>query len=323
MRLLRIGTTLLLAIITFSVVFVDAQLTGTTNIESRVVKGVVYDGDTGQSLAGATLKVYNASGLLATLQDGENPYVTTQGGQFKFAVLPGTYRIEVQKDGYVSSVLGGVDVRYGSNSSPHSPQAGEYFYVANPEVTVDVPMQKVVQTSQVTENTKVLFVTPDGQLSSTCTIPPVITDITPLPQSVLGSLLPTITFRVLRGDPSIEGVNKDCINLLINGKKVQPTITGTKEEYSVSYTPDTLLEGETKVRIEACDLNPDPNRAIKEFSFFSISPYHPSANQTLDDNLANVNQLISTGAPTWSYWTMLLLFGAVGIAYGYVSTKKK
>ncbi len=322
MKLFRFGTVLALALLSFSFLQADAQLIGGVAIEPRVVKGVVYDGETGVSLSDATIKVYNASGILATLHQGDNPYKTVTGGQFRFAVLPGTYRIEVERNGYIRSIFGGVDVRYGTTDGLN-PQAGQYFYVSTPEVTIDVPMQHVVETTNVTEQTRVLFVTPDGKLSDVCTIPPLITDITPLPQSVLGSLLPTITFRVLRGDPSIEGINKDCINLFVNGEKVQPQVTGAKEEYFVSYTPKTLLEGETKVRIEACDLNPDPNKAIKEFSFFSISPYRPAANEILDDQLANINRLIATGLPTWTYLLLLAAIGAVGLGYGYIVTVHK
>jgi len=289
-----------------------AQLPLGGNVQERTLFGVVFDGDSNAPIDGAEVRIYGANGMLAKISEGNNPLTTGTDGAFRFKVYPGTYRIEVEKGGYIRSIFGGVDVNYGNTKQEFTPKVGEYFYVSSPEVKIDIPMQKSVDSQKLyTEETKVLFVTPDGTLSETCTVPPLITDITPLPQSILGSMVPTITFRVLRGDPSIEGVDKTCMKLFVNGEDVssQMEITGQKEEYNVSYTPKVVLNGETKVRIEACDLNADPNRAIKEFSFFNISPYKPSADQSLDDQLRNLNQLVATGPLDGSL--MLFLAGTL------------
>lgn len=301
-----------------------AQLPLSGSVPERTLYGVVYDGDSNDPLDGAEVRIYSANGMLARLSEGQNPVNTPTDGSFRFKVTPGTYRIEVEKSGYIRSIFGGVDVNYGNTKQEFTPKVGEYFYVSSPEVKIDIPMQKSVDAQKAyTEETKVLFVTPDGTLSETCTVPPLITDITPLPQSILGSMVPTITFRVLRGDPSIEGVDKACMKLFVNGEDVtsQMEVTGAKEEYNVSYTPKQILNGETKVRIEACDLNPDPNKAIKEFSFFNISPYKPSADQSLDDQLRKLNQLVATGPIDGSL--MLFLAGTLmGSAITFVYHRK-
>ncbi len=275
-----------------------AQLPLSGNVQERVLYGVVYDGDSNAPIEGADVRMYSANGMLARLSEGNNPIVTGADGAFRYKVFPGTYRIEVEKAGFIRSIFGGVDVNYATGKQEFTPKVGEYFYVSAPEVKIDIPMQRSMNYEKAySEDTKVLFVTPDGTLSEVCTVPPLITDITPIPQSILGSMLPTITFRVLRGDPSIEGVDKACVKLFVNDQDVtsKMEVTGQKEEYHVSYTPTDILTGETKVRIEACDLNPDPNKAIKEFSFFNISPYRPSADQSLDDQLRKLNELVATG----------------------------
>lgn len=275
-----------------------AQLPLGGNVQERTLYGIIYDGESNNPIDGANVRIYGANGMLAKVSTGNNPIITPSNGAFSFKVYPGTYRIEVEKAGFIRSIFGGVDVNYGNTKQEFTPKVGEYFYVSAPEVKIDIPMQRSVDAQKAySEDTKVLFVTPDGTLSETCTVPPLITDITPLPQSILGSMVPTITFRVLRGDPSIEGIDKSCMKLFVNNEDVtsKMQITGKKEEYNVSYTPTEVLNGETKVRIEACDLNKDPNKAIKEFSFFNISPYKPSADQSLDDQLRNINQLVATG----------------------------
>jgi hypothetical protein len=65
-----------------------------------------------------------------------------------------------------------------------------------------------------------------------------------------------------------EGVDRSSIVMTVNGQTVTPTITGTAENYTLTFKHDGSFEpGKVTVSIQAQDLNSSPNIVTEEYSF--------------------------------------------------------
>ncbi len=85
------------------------------------------------------------------------------------------------------------------------------------------------------------------------TVPPYLTDVSPLSGAASVPVDANITFHV---KDSGSGVDKSSISLTVNGTKVAPAITGTAADYTVTYDPalDFSYGTTTTVVVSAEDL---------------------------------------------------------------------
>lgn len=305
------ASALVLGMLLFVINPANAQ--STTTIPVRVIMGSVLDQGNTSPLSGARVSLYTTDQALAEVQSGTNPQVTGADGTYSFSVYPGVYRLEVEKDGYLKSVLAQAG---GQNES------GGYFYVNMPTVSVNMPvLSDAAAKDQNISADSVLFVNPDGTVSSECSTPPEVTDIFPIPNSKVKNLFPTIQFTLQKGDPTIKGLNRDCIKMFINGKEVVPVIAGSEDQYTVTYKPVDPVGTETKVRIEACDLNKDPNKLIKEVVFYSdAGSLYPSPD--VEGKMSRMQELIATGEAKY-YVLLLVSMVAAGVVVHQIYRRKK
>lgn len=304
------GAALILGMLLFFVDPADAQ--SMQELPTRVVSGVVLDQETGGVLSGASVSLYNVDYQLATVVGGSNPVISGSEGNYSFTVVPGVYRLEVKKDGFLKSIL----------SQTTGDTTSGFFYVNVPNFSANMPLLSTsAAASRNIDESSSLFVNPDGTLSTECTAPPEITDIFPIPNSKVKNLFPTIQFKLKKGDPSIKALNKDCIKLFVNDKQVTPTITGNGDEYTVTYQPVDPVGKETKVRIEACDTNAIPNKLVKEIIFYSDAGSLYSS-PDVDSKLGRIENLIATGEAKY-YLFFLLSMVVAGIIVHQIFKRKK
>lgn len=307
------ATALVLGMLLFVVNPANAQTPQTETLPVRTIMGSVIDQSTTSPIAGAKVTLYSLDQQVAQVQSGSNPQTTGPDGNYSFSVYPAVYRLEVEKDGYLKSVLTQAGGQNGS---------GGYFYVNMPTVSANMPMLSTSDAQgQNISADSVLFVNPDGSISSECTTPPEISDIFPIPNSKVKNLFPTIQFTVKKGDPTIKGLNRECLKMFVNGKEVVPTITGTDQEYTVTYKPVDPIGAETKVRIEACDNNKDPNKVVKEVVFYpDTGSLYPSSD--VAGKMSRMDELIATGDAKY-YLLIILSMGIAGIIVRQIFRRKQ
>lgn len=307
------ATALILGMSLFIVNPADAQTPPESPIPVRTITGAVIDQGTSAPISGAKVSLYTLDQQLAEVQSGTNPQTTGADGGYSFSVYPAVYRLEVERDGYLKSVLTQMGGQNGS---------GGYFYVNMPTISANMPMLSSSDAqAQNISGDSVLFVNPDGSISSECTTPPEITDIFPIPNSKVKNLFPTIQFTVRTGDPTIKGLNRNCLKMFVNGKEVVPVITGTDQEYTVTYKPVEPIGAETKVRIEACDTNKTPNKVVKDVVFYpDTGSLYPSSD--VAGKMSRMDELIATGDAKY-YILILISMAAAGIVVHQIFRRKK
>jgi len=95
-----------------------------------------------------------------------------------------------------------------------------------------------------------------------------------------------LTFNILDDDT---GVDKDSVEVTVNGKKVNPVITGSPANYRISVYPDKELVGkELKVSVSASDLAETPNRMPKEEFLIQVAEF--------DFDLLPENEIVVLGS---------------------------
>ncbi|MFN7160783.1 MAG: carboxypeptidase-like regulatory domain-containing protein [Candidatus Gracilibacteria bacterium] len=307
------ATAIILGMSLFIVNPADAQTPSDQTIPVRIITGAVMDQGTSAPLAGAKVSLYTLDQQLAEVQNGSNPQTTGADGGYSFSVYPAVYRLEVEMDGYLKSVLTQTGGQNGS---------GGYFYVNMPTISANMPMLSSDDAqAQNISGDSVLFVNPDGSISSECTSPPEVTDIFPIPNSKVKNLFPTIQFTVKTGDPTIKGLNRDCLKMFVNGKEVVPVITGTDKEYTVTYKPVDPIGAETKVRIEACDNNKVPNKVVKEIVFYpDTGSLYPSSD--VAGKMSRMEELIATGDAKY-YILIVISMGVAAIVVRQIFRRKR
>lgn len=305
------ATVLILGVTLFAINPALAQ-TAEQTIVPREITGVVQDPVTKVAIEGAKVSIYTVDQVLATVSTGTNPVITPASGAYSFAVIPGVYRIEVEKEGYVKSIL--------SQTLP-SGDTSAYFYTTQPSTTANLPLVSEEDSGTVgADGAGALYVNPDGTLTTECKTPPVVDDVFPIPNSKVKNLFPTIQFTLKKGDPAAPGLDRNCVKMFINDKEVIPTITGTEEELTVTYKPTDPVGAETNVRIEACDKSKTPNKIIKEFVFYSDTGSLYSSPE-IDAKYSQMNKLTATGTTKYTIFAALsLMLAGAGL---YVWQRRK
>lgn len=303
------GLALLLGMTLFVVNPADAQ-----SVAPREITGVVQDPQTKTPIVGAKVTLTTVDQQVATVTSGTNPVMTSATGSYSFMVTPGVYRLEVEKDGYVKSIL--------TQSTPGG-STSAYFYTSQPSMSANLPLVTTQDAqAQNVGTSQSLFVNPDGTLTSECTTPPEVSDVFPIPNSKVKNLFPTIQFTLKKGDPTIPGLDRNCVKMFINDKEVTPTITGTDEELTVTYKPIDPVGKETHVRIEACDKSKNPNKLIKEFVFYSDAGSLYSSPE-IDAKYSQMDGLIATGMGKYSLFLLVSMLFASLIVFGIYHKKRK
>jgi hypothetical protein len=113
------------------------------------------------------------------------------------------------------------------------------------------------------------YIGPKGEIQDQDTTSPEVSGFQPTNNATNVSQDTNIVANILDGG---EGVDRDSIQMTVNGSVVSPTITGSPQNYTLTYDPSHSFDlGQTvSVSINAQDLNSPPNIMTEARYRFSI-----------------------------------------------------